>query len=146
MINLCSISLTSHVLHTGIEVANQTSHPVIVYWKLGHLLTYLLTYAHRSQWSIGHQRPAAIALYSGLLLSFRTSWSPAVSPPTVARPASFPLPLRVPCQGLACSAGCWLPEGVSDPASLPPQYLLGHWFLESFISGTFMVMNLRPRI
>ena len=43
------------------------------------LLTYLLTYAHRSQWSIGHQRPPAIALCSGLLLSFRTSWSPAVS-------------------------------------------------------------------
>ena len=40
---------------------------------------YLLTYAHRSQWSIGHQRPPAIALCSGLLLSFRTSWSPAVS-------------------------------------------------------------------
>ena len=40
---------------------------------------YLLTYAHRSQWSIGHQRPPSIALCSGLLLSFRTSWSPAVS-------------------------------------------------------------------
>ena len=41
--------------------------------------TYLLIYAHRSQWSIGHQRPPAIALCSGLLLSFQTSWSPAVS-------------------------------------------------------------------
>ena len=40
---------------------------------------YLLTYAHRSQWSIGHQQPPAIALCSGLLLSFHTSWSPAVS-------------------------------------------------------------------
>ena len=40
---------------------------------------YLLTYAHHSQWSIGHQRPPAIALCSGLLLSFWTSWSPAVS-------------------------------------------------------------------
>ena len=40
---------------------------------------YLLTYAHRSPWSLGHQRPPAIALCSGLLLSFRTSWSPAVS-------------------------------------------------------------------
>ena len=40
---------------------------------------YLLTYAHRSQWSIGHQRPPAIALCSGLLWSFLTSWSPAVS-------------------------------------------------------------------
>ena len=41
--------------------------------------TYLLTYAHCSQWSIGHQRPPSIALCSGLLLSFQTSWSPAVS-------------------------------------------------------------------
>ena len=38
--------------------------------------TYLLTYAPCSQWSIGHQRPPAIALCSGLLVSFRTSWSP----------------------------------------------------------------------
>ena len=53
----------------------------------------------------------------------------SVSPPTVTRPASLPLPLRVPGQGLACGAGCWLPEGVSHPAPLPPQYLLGHWFL-----------------
>ena len=43
------------------------------------LRPYLLTYAHRSQWSIGHQRPPAIAVCSGPLLSFRTSWSPAVS-------------------------------------------------------------------
>ena len=40
---------------------------------------YLLTYAQRSQWSIGHQRLPGIALCSGLLLSFRISWSPAVS-------------------------------------------------------------------
>ena len=42
------------------------------------ILTYLLT-PLCSQWSIGHQRTPAIALCSGLLLSFRTSWSPAVS-------------------------------------------------------------------
>ena len=35
----------------------------------------LLTYAYRSQWSIGHLRPLAIALCSGLLLSFQSSWS-----------------------------------------------------------------------
>nr|KAG5711020.1 hypothetical protein BaRGS_013754 [Batillaria attramentaria] len=29
-------------------------------------------------------------------------------------------------RGLACGAGCWLPEGVSNPAPLPPQDLLGH--------------------
>ena len=55
----------------------------------------------------------------------------SVAPPTVARPDSLPLPLRVPGQGLACGFGCWFPEGVSDPAPLPPQYLLGHWFLLS---------------
>ena len=41
--------------------------------------SYLLTYAQRSLWSIGDQRPPAIALCSGLLRSFRTSWSLAVS-------------------------------------------------------------------
>ena len=40
---------------------------------------YLLTYVQRSWWSIGHQRPLAITLCSGLLWSYRTSWSPAVS-------------------------------------------------------------------
>ena len=44
----------------------------------------------------------------------------SVSPPTVARPASLSLSLRIPGQGLACGAGCWLPEGVSNPAPLPP--------------------------
>ena len=39
----------------------------------------LLTYAHRSRWSISHQRPLAIALCSGLLWSLWTSWSLAVS-------------------------------------------------------------------
>ena len=38
----------------------------------------------------------------------------SVSPPTLARLASLPLPLWVTGQGLACGAGCWLPEGVSD--------------------------------
>ena len=36
------------------------------------------TYARRSRWIIGHLRPLAIALCSGLFWSFRTSWSPAV--------------------------------------------------------------------
>ena len=43
------------------------------------LVAYLLTYAHSSRWSIGHLRPLVIALCSGLLWSFRTSWSLAVS-------------------------------------------------------------------
>ena len=38
-----------------------------------------ITYARHSRWSIGHQRPPAIALWSGLLLSFWTSRSLAVS-------------------------------------------------------------------
>ena len=110
----------------------------------------LLTYAHHFRWSIGHQQPPAIALCSGLLWSFRTSWSPAVSallqfsPPTVTRPASLPLPFRVPGQGLACGAGCWLPEGVSDPAPLPPQYLLGHWFLSHSLPQIFISDLLLP--
>ena len=33
----------------------------------------LTTYAHRSRWSIGHQRPLAITLSSGLLWPFQTS-------------------------------------------------------------------------
>ena len=53
----------------------------------------------------------------------------SVLPPTVVRPASLPLPLQVPGQDLVCGAGSSLPEGVSDPAPPPPQYLLGHWFL-----------------
>ena len=94
-------------------------------------ITYLLSHAHRSRWSIGHQRPPVLG-YSdhsrpaGPLL-FQLCFS--VSPPTVARLTSLSLPLWGPGQGLACGAGCWLPEGVSSPDPLPPQYMLGHWFL-----------------
>ena len=111
---------------------------------------YLLTYAHRSQWSIGHQRSPAIALCSGCSchsepvgsLLFHLCFS--VSPPAVARPASLPLSLRVPGQGLACGAGCWLPEGVSDPAPLTPQYLLGHWLLSRSLPQIFISDLLLP--
>ena len=68
----------------------------------------------------------------------------SVSSPTVARPASLPLPLQVRGQGLACGAGCWLPEGVSDPAPLPPQYLLGLWFLSRSLPQIFILDLLRP--
>ena len=111
---------------------------------------YLLTCASRSQWRIGHQRPSTIALCSWLLLSFRTSCSLlfqlccSVSPPTVARSASLSLPLRVPGQGLACGARCWLSEGVSEPAPLPPQYLLGHWFLSRSLPQIFISDLLLP--
>ena len=58
----------------------------------------------------GHSRPVGPLLFQ---LCF------SVSPPTVTRPASLSLPLRVPGQDLACGAGCWLPEGVirSSPTS-----------------------------
>ena len=77
----------------------------------------------------GHSRPVGSLLFQ---LCF------SVSPPTVARPASLSLPLRVPGQGLVCGAGCWLPEGVSNPAPLPLQYLLGHWFLFHSLSQIFI--------
>ena len=120
-----------------------------------------LIYAHRSRWSIGHQRPPppptppprhpspshsvlGCSGHSGSVgpLLFQLCFS--VSPPTVARPASLPLPLRVPGQGLACGAGCWLPEGVSDPAPLPPQYLLSHWFLSRSLPQIFFSDLLLP--
>ena len=83
----------------------------------------------------GHSGPVALLL---LQLCF------SVSPPTVARPASLPLPLRVPGQSLACGAGCWLPEGMSDPAPLPPQYLLVHWFLSRSLPQIFISDLLLP--
>ena len=62
--------------------------------------------------------------YSGPVgpLLFQLCFS--VSPPTVARPclsSSSPAGSR---SGLPCGAGCWLPEGVSDPAPLPPSICL----------------------
>ena len=68
----------------------------------------------------------------------------SVSPPTVARPASPPPALRVPGQGVACGAGCWLPEGVSDPVPLLLQYLLGHWFLSRSLPQIFISDLLLP--
>ena len=77
----------------------------------------------------GHSRPVGPLLFQ---LCF------SVSPPNVVRPASLSLPLRVPGQGLVCGDGCWLPEGVSDPAPLPLQYLLGHWFLSCSLPQIFI--------
>ena len=58
--------------------------------------------------------------------------------PFVARPASLSLPLRVPGQGFACGVGFWLLEGVSDPAPLPLEYLLGHWFMSCWLPRIFI--------
>ena len=91
----------------------------------------LLTYAHRSRWSIGHLRPLAIALCSGLLWPFQTSWSlavPALIQCLASNCCEAGLSSSSPAgsrSGLACGAGCWLPEGVSDPPWFPSQYLLG---------------------
>ena len=92
-------------------------------------------------WSIGHRRPLAIALCSGLcsccscpVCTFLLEFCLSISPPAVVRPASLPLSLQVPGQSLACGAECWLPEGVSDPAPLPLQNLFCYWFLSRSLS------------
>nr|KAG5699968.1 hypothetical protein BaRGS_001787 [Batillaria attramentaria] len=46
--------------------------------------------------------------------------------------------------GLACGAGRWLPEGVSNPAPLPPQDLLGRWFLPRSLPQLFVPDLLWP--
>ena len=63
---------------------------------------------------------------------------------TVARPASLSLPLQIPGHSLACTARCWLPEGVSDPAPLPPQYLLRLRFLSCSLPKIFILDLLLP--
>ena len=117
-----------------------------------YFLTYLcpsLPVEHRPSFCLGDPSPSHSVLgcsgHSGLVgpLLFQLCFS--VSPPTVARPVSLPLPLRVPGQGLACGAGCWLPEGVSDPTPLPPQYLLGHWFLSRSLPQIF-ILELRHSV
>ena len=61
------------------ETSVESTEPSTSISREGSDRAYLLTYAHRSRWSIGHQRPLSIALCSGLLWSFRTSMSLAVS-------------------------------------------------------------------
>ena len=46
--------------------------------------------------------------------------------------------------GLACDTGCWLPEGVSNPAPLPLQNFLGHWFLPRSLPQIFVWDHLPP--
>ena len=100
----------------------------------GAQATYDPSPSHSVLGCSGHSGPVGPLLFQ---LCF------SVSPPTVAKPVSLSLPLRVPGQGLACGAGCWLPEGVSDPAPLPPQYLLGHWFLSCSFPQIF-ILDLLP--
>ena len=87
-----------------------------------YLCTYLLTYAHRSRWSIGHLRPLTIAHCSGLPWPVQSSWSLVASAVSVSwlrlsrgrRLFLFPCGFQaqtytcksvVPGQGLACGAG-----------------------------------------
>ena len=86
----------------------------------------LLTYAHRSQWSIGHQRPPAIALCSGLLLSFQTSCSPAVSA-LLQRLASN-----------CCEAGL-------SSSSVGPYSLIGHTLSKPASSTTRQALTWNPQ-
>ena len=99
---------------------------------------------HRSLTTPRHHTLLGCSGHSGPVgpLLFQLCFS--VSPPTVARLASLSLPLQVPGQGLACGAGCLLPEGVSDPAPLSPQYLLSHWFLCCWLPQIFILDLLLP--
>ena len=69
--------MRSHT-HTNTHARTHTNTHVYTHTHT-HTHTYLLTYARRSRWSIGHLRPLAIALCSGLLSSLQTSRSLAVS-------------------------------------------------------------------
>ena len=101
-------------------------------------------------WSIGHRRPLAIALCSALILLLLSrlylllEFCLSVLPLAVARPASLPLSLRVPGQNLARGAGCWLSEGVSNPAPLPLQNLFCYWFLSHSLPQLFIWHHLWP--
>ena len=107
-----------------------------------YLLTYLCPLATGGAQAINDPLPSQSVLgcsgHSGPVGSLLFQLCFSVSPPTVMRSASLSLPLRVPDQDLACGAECWLPEGVSDPALLPPQYLLGHWFLSRSLPQFFI--------
>ena len=108
-----------HVFTRERQTDRQTDRFRLSMCKLEHVLTYLMPITL----SGGHQRPLAITLCSGLLWSFRTSWSLAVSALLQCLTSNcceadfLSLPLQVPGQGLACGAGCWLLEGMSDPVS-----------------------------
>ena len=123
------------------------------------LLTYLcpsLPVEHRPSTTPRHCTLfwAALVILDQFVLLFQLCFS--VSPPTVARPASLSLPLRVPGQGLTCGAGCWLPEGVSDPADpvfggclmpqLPCPVSLRDGFAKSSVCATTMKQKLPIKI
>ena len=117
--------------------------------KIGTPVATLPVLAYLCPSLLVEHRPSTTPPPSRLLWSFWTSWSPAVTAllqclASNCCKASLSLPLRVPGQGLACGAGCCLPEGVSDPVPLPPQYLLGHWFLSRSLPQIFISNLLLP--
>ena len=97
--------------------------------------------------SIGHRRPLASALCSGLLWLSRPSCFLAalVLPLCLASSCcEGGLSSSFPGQGLACGTGCWFHEGLSDPAPIPPQNLLGHLFLSRSLQQIFILDFLWP--
>ena len=116
--------------------------------SLSIVLTYLLRPAPRGAQAINDCSPShsilgcsrcfipADSLLSQLFLT--------VSPPAAARPSPLPFTLRVPTQGLSCDAGCWLPEGMTNPAPLPPQDLPCHRFLARSLPQIFVPYFLWP--
>ena len=113
-----------------------TSESVGINRQIDWQLTYLrpsLPVEHRPSTTPRHRTLfwAALAIPDQLVTCCFSSTSVSCLQLLRGRPL-FLFPCGLQFQGLARSAGCWLPEGVSDPAPLPPQYLLGHWFLLCF--------------
>jgi len=67
-----------------------------------------------------------------------------VTSPRVPWTSPLPLSPRVPKESLACGAGWWLPESVSNPAPLPLSDLDVHWLLFSSSPLVFIRDFLRP--
>ena len=76
-----ALSDTTAVINTTVFLSCQASRNMAQvltfywWWSDRGGGTYSRTYAHRSRWSIGHLRPLAIALCSGLLWPFQSNWS-----------------------------------------------------------------------
>ena len=129
-----------------IESDSRKCRLILVMYLLTEV-TYLLTVEHRPSTSPRHCTLSWATLAISVHLvpcCFSSASLIIVSPPTVARLAS--LPLWVLGQGLACGAGGWLPEGVSIPALLFPQYLLCHLFLSHSLPQIFISDLLLPLI
>ena len=149
------IGLNDLDLHSGHRVWRSPEPVQLIYFKWHTVTTafcdgYLLTYLYPSL-PVEH-RPSTTPCHRTLFwsaLAIPSSWSLIVSAllqclASNSCEAGLSLPLRDPSQGLACGAGCWLPEGGFDPASLPLQYLLRHWFLSRSLPQIFISDLLLP--